>query len=195
MRLMLKPWQHALASLALTAGVLACLYLLLIWPATHIQTGNKARIEILEQQLLRLRQAQQSITELERAIKAFNSLPEEDTQFMAATQPAVAATELQRRLKSIITRHQGHLLSRQPILDESQSSISRIAVKVVMRGDMNTLQGLLHDIASTKPRLAVDKLVVQHGPGSRHTTVKDELQLDIRFELSAYLDKRMAAQQ
>lgn len=194
MRRTLKPWQHALASLALTAGVFGIAWALLLLPAGRLQEANQDRIQTLEQQLLRYRQAALSVDELRQAVISVKQNNGNSDRFMTGTEPALAAAEVQRLLRDLSEKHQGQVLSSQPLLQETESSYPRITIKISMRGSIQALHGILYDIAATESKLTINNLVVQQRRSARHTSEDAEPQLDIRFDVVTYLSDMVLAQ-
>lgn len=185
----LEPWQHATAAAALTLTVLTGLWLLLALPTSLVRHANAERIDLLERQLISYRAAEQSILTIENEIAALEAESRNADLFLPGSTPALAAAELQRTLKNIIESHDGHVVSSQPVIQDTGSAFPGITIKISMRGDIETLQNVLYDAAVAKPRLTIDNLIVQRQHVANRGQQQTAPRLDARFDVIAYLNR------
>lgn len=106
--------------------------------------------------------------------------------YLSPTTVALAAVELQQKIKSIVANGNGKLLSTQILPVSENEPATKIAVKVRMQGDSSSLLIVLHALESDRPPLFVENLSVRQFQRRR---TKLQGMLDIRFDLSGYMRK------
>lgn len=115
-------------------------------------------------------------------------------QYLPQAVPALAAAELQQRLKALIEATGGTVQSTQALLPVEEGHAVKITVSVVMNGDASGLQKVLYDLESQTPLLFVDNLELSARmtrprlPNGRYANYT-RIQLNAQFEVSGYLRK------
>ncbi len=132
--------------------------------------------------------------ELEKAIQSIRDDQRTAAYFLPPAPPALAAADLQQRVKSLVEGAGGNLLSVQALPVVEEGGVVRVAVGVTVQGDVGMLQKTLHGLESQVPLLFVDNLEVSarqfrprlpDGKIAPYTRV----QLNSQFEVSGYLRK------
>ena len=115
-------------------------------------------------------------------------------QYLPQSTPALAAAELQQRLKTMVEAAGGTLQSIQALPPGEESDAVKVTISAVMNGDTNSLQKVLYSLESQTPLLFVDNLEVSARmirprlPNGRYATYT-RMQLNTQFEVSGYLRK------
>ncbi len=182
------------AALLLLALLIGLGYLLVdqLWLGQyrHYQTHAERLLD-------RLRNLQRLTTarpELEKAIQNIRNDPRSAAYFLPAAPPALAAAELQQRVKGLVEGSGGNLLSVQALPAVEEGGVLRVAVNVTVQGDVGMLQKTLYGLESQAPLLFVDNLEVSarqfrprlpDGKIAPYTRV----QVNGQFEVAGYLRK------
>lgn len=142
-------------------------------------------------QLERMAAIQEPIQQLIAKIQQDRNI---DNQYLPQSAPALAAADLQQRMKAAIEAAGGTLQSAQPLPPTEDSGAIRVAVSVSATGDVGMLQKVLYGIESQTPLLFVDSLEVlarETRPrlASGQMASYTRIQLSAQFEVSGYLRK------
>ncbi|MCB1918679.1 MAG: hypothetical protein KDJ28_01710 [Candidatus Competibacteraceae bacterium] len=132
--------------------------------------------------------------ELEKAIQAIRNDQRTAAYFLPQAAPALAAADLQQRVKSLVENAQGSLLSVQALPVIEEGGMVRVAVSATVQGDVEALQKVLHSLESQVPLLFVDNLQVtarQFRPRLPDGKIAPytRVQLNSQMEVSGYLRK------
>lgn len=185
---------HRLVALLLLLVVGSGLYLLvdrvLVAQYHHYQT-------LLEQQQGRLIQLER-MTATQEPIRQLIARIQQDrnisAQYLPQSAPALAAADLQQRIKTVIESAGGTLQSIQSLPPAEESGTVKVAVSVTATGDTAMLQKVLYELETQTPLLFVDNLDVtaretrprlSSGRAAGYTRV----QLYVQLEVSGYLRK------
>lgn len=185
---------HRLTALLLLALVIGLFYVLVdqLWMGRYLLYQTNA-----EQLLDRLQQLERLATarpELERAIQELNNDQRTAAYFLPQAPPALAAADLQQRVKVLIEGAGGNLLSVQALPPVEEGGVVRVAVSVTLQGNIDTLQKTLYGLESQVPLLFVDNLQVsarQFRPRLPDGRIAPSIriQLNTQFEVAGYLRK------
>ena len=109
--------------------------------------------------------------------------------YINATTSALAAAELQKKVKGVVEQAGGKLVSTQNIAGAVQENPDRIAVRVRMNGGVDILAEVLHTLEGGRPLLFVENLAIRsnkrvRGRRGNRTT---EFSLDTTFDLVGFL--------
>ena len=109
--------------------------------------------------------------------------------YINATTSALAAAELQKKVKGVVEQAGGKLVSTQNIASTVQEDSDRIAVRVRMNGGVDILADVLHNLEGGRPLLFVENLSIRsnkrvRGRRGNRTT---EFSLDTTFDLVGFL--------
>jgi len=115
-------------------------------------------------------------------------------QYLPQSAPALAAADLQQRVKAVVEAAGGTLQSTQALPPAEEGNAVKVTVSAAMNGDVDSLRKILHDLEAQTPLLFVDNLQVSAresrprlsgGRVANYTRV----QLSVQFEVSGYLRK------
>jgi general secretion pathway protein M len=115
-------------------------------------------------------------------------------QYLPQSAPALAAAELQQRLKAVVEAAGGTLQSTQALPPVEEGGVVKVAVSLTMNGDTGSLQKVLYNLELQTPLLFVDNLELSARairprlPSGRYATYT-RMQLNVQFEVSGYLRK------
>lgn len=151
----------------------------------------------LEQQLGRLEQLQRMAASREPIQQLIASIQQDRNviaQYLPQSVPALAAADLQQRVKAVVDAVGGTLQSTQALPPVEDGGAVKVTVSAAMTGDANSLRKVLHDLESQTPLLFVDNLQVaarENRPRLPDGRVANytRVQLNLQFEVSGYLRK------
>ena len=105
---------------------------------------------------------------------------------------ALIAADIQTRLRSIVTDSKGTVISTQVIKPSTDTLYPAIAVKVHVRGNIQSLRSSLYHLTNGSPLLIVDNLLVQRRHSSSRRNTKGADLLDIRFDVTGFVYRHEA---
>lgn len=185
---------HRLAALLLLALMAGLFYVMVdqIWMGQY--RLYQANTERLLDRLHNLQRLAAARPELEKAIQSIRDDQRTAAYFLPSAPPALAAADLQQRVKSLVEGAGGNLLSVQALPVIEEGGVVRVAVGVTVQGDVGVLQKTLHGLESQVPLLFVDNLEVtarQFRPRLPDGKIAPytRVQLNGQFEVSGYLRK------
>ncbi len=190
-----KPgWGQRLAALALLILLGGVFYLV-------VDQGLLVRYryyrDYLEQQQHRLTQMGRLVASREPIQQQIDKIQHDQAiarQYLPQTAPALAAAELQQRVRAVVEATGGTLRSTQALPPVEEGSAVRVAVSVTLTGDTGNLEKILYDLESQTPLLFVDNLEISARenrprlPGGRMASYT-RIQLNVQFEVWGYLRK------
>ena len=130
------------------------------------------------------------LVEIEQGRNEINALG----LFITKATPALAAAELQKRIKEMAEHAGGELSSTQVLPNKTEDGLLRIAVKVKLKGDMEMLRNLLFEIEAEKPLMIIENLTIVPGPKKRNRKTRKREQTGkvvVTIEVSSYMRKEM----
>jgi len=199
---------HAAGALALLVAVVVAVYLGVARPVMDRHGFYRQSVESMEQRLRGYARLIASRPALEKQLQVLQRDRSAQQHFLAAKTPSLAATELRRRVKSVVQAAGGTLVSTQDVQAENGDVFPRVTLKVQMQGSTQALQGVLHALESQRPLLFVEDLRVRSREIRRRRTPRDrrnrrskttktpvklETRLTVGFELYGYLGASVGA--
>ena len=194
MSMTLSDKQQRWLAIGLLLGVTISIGLLIFipWYGSLIKTQ-----EDIEEQVFRDKRYQRVIAsreevlvEIEKGRKEINALG----YFTNQATPALAAAELQKRIKQMVQDADGEISSTQVLPNKDEDGLLRITVKVKLTGDMEMLRNLLFEIDSEKPLMIIENLTIIPGRKKRNRKTRKTEQTDkvvVTLEVSSYIRKEM----
>ena len=109
-------------------------------------------------------------------------------RYLTTDNESLAAAELQRVVKRIVTAHQAEVLSTQIVPPVQEQGFTRVALRVRMRGTLESAVAVFYSIETDKLFLFLDNVSVR-ALGSRYQQrmVPTRQSLDMDFELVGYM--------
>jgi general secretion pathway protein M len=145
--------------------------------------------------LFRLERYQRVIAKKEAVIANIDSIKESDSTqnyFSSQGTEALASADLQQFIKTAIANGGGQLTSTQVLPSKIEGEFIRIAVKVRMNGDIETLRSVLFQIESSIPLFVIDDLDIRPERGIRNRItrkIEPSNKLNISFQASSFMGK------
>lgn len=146
--------------LALALLVLALLLggLLLGYPLSLLLGGSTEEISDLAFRAERLRRVAASAEAWRNRAAAIRQQVTETEQFLDGGTPALAAAALQASLKEMIGSAGGNVASSQSTPPKEEQGFTRIGVRTVLTGSVDTLRDLLYLAETARPFLLIGHL-------------------------------------
>jgi len=186
--------SHRLAALALLLLVGGVLILLVDQALVGRYRYYRNALEQYQGQLAQLERIATTEEPVRRLIAKVQQDRNVTAQYLPQSVPALAAAELQQRLKALIEAAGGTLQSIQALPPVEEAGAIKVTISAVMNGDVGGLQKVLYDLESQTPLLFRDNLEVTARvnrprlPSGRYATYT-RIQLNAQFEISGYLRK------
>jgi general secretion pathway protein M len=188
MTLELSPRQHCAAAVLLLA-LAAAAGLSLLASAWQQYRANVEEIETLGARLAQFHALRGRRAELAGQIEMLEQGQGPDAQaFLAGGSPALAAANLQARVKQQVESGGGRLISTQAMPVDGADRFPRIVLKVHMNASVEALRGVLFGLETGNPRLYIEQLAIQSYQRDARRAPGGGAQpaLDVHFELSGY---------
>ena len=188
-------WGHRLAALALLVLLVGGVFAVLVdqvWMARY--HFYRDRLEDQQGQLERLERMAASREPIQQLIAQIQQDHQAATQYLPQSAPALAAADLQQRVRAVVEAAGGTLQSTQSLPPVEEGNAMKVTVRASMMGDPDSLPEILHGLESQTPLLFVDNLQVSarptrvrlpNGRFANHT----QTQLHVQFEVAGYLPK------
>ena len=175
----------AVAILILLLGLVMGITVLPIWLANRHYQDN---IDALQGRLQRLRQVAAAGASLQPRYEQLKSWQVSDVRYLTTDNESLAAAELQRVVKRIVTAHQAEVLSTQIVPPVQEQGFTRVALRVRMRGTLESAVAVFYSIETDKLFLFLDNVSVR-ALGSRYQQrmINTRQSLDMDFELVGYM--------
>lgn len=189
----MPQWKHASYSLSILMLIVSSLFFLLIQPALELRMQNRKDFEDLSFQLTKFGDINQKTDELNIQIKQLKESNPNNLDFIKKKTSALVAADLQKLLKTIIEANGGSLVSTHAVTKPKEEVFSDITIKVHMRGNVSTLRTVLYKLATNKPLLFTDNLLIQsknaRRSNSKRRSNRNTDQLEIRFDVTGYINQ------
>lgn len=171
--------------LVVAIAVFAVLMPLIGTGLQYYEEKNDLLFRLQRQQHIASREA--SVAENLQAIK---QQFDEQGYFSTSDTEALASAELQNLVKTAVTDAGGQLTSTQGLPGKLEGDFFRVAVKVRMTANMETLSSVLHSIETSIPLLIIDQLDVSPVRGVRNRTtnkIDPSSQLNVSFQVVSFM--------
>jgi len=187
----LNRWQHGLLSLIILVGLIVLIAVACIRPAISYYHGRKQELIMQQERLQRYQAAAAQKDELIPFYKQRLSKTNNQQYFLPSIATSLAAATLQEQVKSLLAKHQGQLVSTQPVPAQIEGNFTPVMIRVHMKSDINTLLNVLYQLESSKPLAFIDNLLIQRiGATRKNNNQRKNLNikpLDTRFDLKVYM--------
>lgn len=191
----LTDFQHAVISMGILILFLVFLYAVLILPVVSARTEFQERFEEMQLQYSKFSDSENKMQGLERELVQLKGMQLNLSGFLEEKSQALAAADLQKHIKNLIETSNGSLISAQVIPQKEKSeTFPPITIKVHMRGNIESLQGILYRLATEQPVLLIGNLYLQtrnivapRTPQRRGRTRHGADVIEARFEITGYI--------
>ena len=182
--------RQALLSLGLLLSVIALLSTILVLPAINGRLKFHNRLNELQFQYSKFQGIAKQSELLKEDLTLLQKVQTDQSGFLDEKPEALAAADLQKQIKTLIDTNGGNLISTQVVKNRSDevSMFPEVTIKVHMRSDIEALQKLLYQLASSETVLQVDNLLIQkRRQGGGRRARRDANLLEIRFDTTGYI--------
>jgi hypothetical protein len=166
----------------LLASLLAVLQLAVV-PAWKAYTAKDQQLEIARDQLERLQRLAAQLPALRTQVARLRDEDPLAPYLLQAANDALAAAELQERLKAITLAHDGRVLSTRVLKGAVDGPFERVVVEARLEMSLEGLQDLLYEIHTKKPYLFIDELAIMSRPQRRGSPAGGASALEARVTL------------
>jgi general secretion pathway protein M len=179
----MAPNKSRALAVALLIGALVFVGLAVVYPLAGAYSAGTEEIEDLAFRIGRLRRVAQSADAWSARAEKTRAQTEEEGQFLEGATPALAAAELQARIKQLAEDAGGTLTSTQASAPREEEGFTRVGVRANMTGTVHTLREVLHAVESSRPYLLVSTLNISADRGRQ--AQPGQLRMDV--EIYGYL--------
>lgn len=178
--------QLAVGLLVIAAILLLCVTIL---PVTLANRALNGEIETLHGRLQRLETIASQDEELRARYSKLRQNQATRGYFLQGDSEAVASADLQRILKNITTAHGTQLMSTQILPAVTEDSLTRVSLRVRIRGPMEGLVESLYELESNLALLFLDNISVRTAVSVRQRlrAANNNLPFEANFDLTAYM--------
>lgn len=181
-----RPAIRRAAALGILAMLLNGIYVLALGPYLDALEHNRQSIAQLETALDRYRRAGSQLPDLQNRLESSRHSGTVLSGYLESNNEAVAAAQLQDRLKATLAREGGNLSSTQVLGGKDEGKARRIAIRGQMTIRIAALQRVLYDLESGSPYLFIDNLDIRTVSAAADSGGEDDL-LDVGFDVYGYL--------
>ncbi len=184
----LPPWASRTAAVALLAAVLGALFLYAAMPLIAVYRDTDEAITRTRELLARYEQVAAQRQAYQAQLDELSSRQTGTGVYLSGTTDALAAAELQDRVKAMVDAHGGKLRSVQILPVKVNGAFTRVSVRVQLSANTAAFHRILYGLEAKKPFVFVDNLDIRNRRAVRRSALKDlDPTLMIRFDLLGYL--------
>jgi len=189
------PWLSRLAALLLLAAVIVALEVFVVEPLTAAYARTDQAIAEARDLLVRYDRLGAARDDLARQVAQLAAKPENTAYYLAGGTDALAAAQLQGRLKTLVESSGGTIGSMQTLPTVGEQDLKRVAIRLEMSAPILPLLRVLQGLETGVPLLFVDNLDIQSrliqpvGEGE----AEQEPMLAVGFDIYGYLPPSPAA--
>ena len=187
-------WGQRLAALALLLLVGGALYLAVDQWLIGRYRDYQNQLQQQQERLAQLERIAATREPVQQRIAKIQQDRNITAQYLPQSAPALAAAELQQRIKAVVEAAGGALQSTQALPPVEEGGAMKVTVSAIMNGDTGSVQKVLYDLEGQTPLLFVDNLELSARmmrprlPNGRYANYT-RMQLSAQFEISGYLRK------
>ena len=187
-------WGQRLAALALLLLVGGALYLAVDQWLIGRYRDYQNQLQQQQERLAQLERIAATREPVKQRIAKIQQDRNITAQYLPQSAPALAAAELQQRIKAVVEAAGGTLQSTQALPPVEEGGAMKVTVSAIMNGDTGSVQKVLYDLEGQTPLLFVDNLELSARmmrprlPNGRYANYT-RMQLSAQFEVSGYLRK------
>jgi general secretion pathway protein M len=189
--------KNALYQRWLAVGLLLLLLLVFVLAVlTPLISNGLALYDEKNTLLFRLQRQQKIFARKDNVAKNLESLKAqflEQSFFSNRDTEALASADLQNTIKTAVTDAGGQLTSTQGLPGKSENDFTRVAVRVRMSCNMETLRTVLHTLEAASPLLIVDQIDVAPIRNARpnrpnaKAAAEPAAQLNVSFQVISFI--------
>jgi hypothetical protein len=172
-----------LSAMGILLTALAAVLQLAVVPAWKAYTAKGQQLEIARDQLERLQRLAAQLPALRSQVARLRDEDPLTPFLLQAANDALAAAELQERLKAITLAHDGRVLSTRVLKGAVDGPFEQVVVEARLEVSLEGLQDLLYEIHTKKPYLFIDELSIMSRPQRRGSPAGGVSALETRVTL------------
>lgn len=180
--------RQGIYSLGILLLIILGIYVSLIQPAISARSRNAERIENLMFQSAKFALSSQNNDLLKSEIKQLEKQSPSKKGFLEDKAPAIVAADLQKKLKLLIESSGGDLVSTHALSLKEDELFPRVTVKVHMRTDIKALRDVFYQIATNRPLLFTENILIQKRHTNSRKRQQTDNQIEVRFDVSGYIN-------
>ncbi len=178
----------AVATLVLLVALVTAATVLPLWLTNRHYQQDIATLEGRLQKLQRLALAGDTLHPQYEQLKRWQA---SDVRYLQSANESLAAAELQRVVKRIVTAHRAEVLSTQIVPPAQEQGFTRVALKVRLRGTLESVVSVFYSIETDKLFLFLNKVSIRAlGARYQRRNIVTRQNLDVDFELIGYMPRR-----
>lgn len=133
-------------------------------PVVTLHGQMRDELRLLDSQRIRLSKLEGELPQLREQVEDLKKQEEdsENSLLLADTSDAVAAAELQTKLKALSASLGAEVSSVENLMLRHEGGFRRIGIRVMLVSDQKALTGILTALATVKPPLFVDNLEIRN---------------------------------
>ena len=184
----LTPGQSRAAALLLLLLCLGAAYVLLVAPTLAVYRTQAEEIDDLSHRLGHYQRLAGNRAALEQSLQQLKRSGPASGFYLQDRTTALAAAELQARVKGLIEHAGGGLVSTQPLVGTGVEAGREVQIRVRMRGGMDALREVLHALEYGTPLLLLDNVSIVKARRVRRRAASDSQgPLQVNFDLTGFV--------
>lgn len=185
----LPGWISRLAAVLLLVGLAATAYVFVVPPLVAGYVGDREALADARERLGRYRRIAATRPDLEAQIDAMEDRGAARGNYLTGRTDALAAAELQNRVKKIIETNGGKLRSIQAVPGKADGAFQRVTIRVQLAAPIDSLYRTIYALEAEKPFLFLDNIDIGNRRRGRRKKTPDATDpaLTVRFDLFGYL--------
>lgn len=176
------------AALALFGALIVCVFGFIVLPLVNEYSILASSVEQKRSTLARYRALAAQHETLRDRLGNVERQSRNRALYVAGTTAALASANMQKRLKSLVDRAGGELISTQQMGETADDLYPSAALRVRMRAEIEAMTKLLYQLEQGQPMFFLDDLSINARP-LRSAAQADSMQgiLDVSFTITGYL--------
>lgn len=185
----LPGWMSRLAAISLLFGLAATAYVFVVPPLVAGYVGDREALAEARERLGRYRRIAATRPEVQAQIDAMEERGAARGNYLTGRTDALAAAELQNRVKKIIETNGGKLRSIQTVPGKADGAFQRVTIRVQLAAPIDSLHRTIYALEAEKPFLFLDNIDIGNRRRGRRKKAPDDADpaLTVRFDLFGYL--------
>lgn len=183
--------QQRLLALTILAGLLIVAYLVFVLPFMMMSDSYEERIDRLSRHLAGSRQILAEGSTAKEQLRQVALAERRNGYYLESDRPALAAAELQRRIKQIVEQFGGSIVSSQAMGGKEDNGLRTVVLRVNMRMDLPSFEKILYSLQSQPPVLMLDNVTIVARPSGSTArwsgSAAAQQELDASMDLMGYI--------
>jgi general secretion pathway protein M len=188
MTLSLPPALRRLLALMILVGGLGLIWALAVQPITDKFRAYRENAENAQALLAHYGRIGDAHARLEARLSALRRSQSSRIRVLQGASVSLAAAQLQNDVKRIIRANKGNLKSTQVIPGKKEGSFQKIAVRVRMDADVESLYKIFYGLEASHIYRFLDNVEIRARHAARRVAVGNTAEvLDVRFDVFGYM--------